>query len=149
MPTTVTVWRRSLIDPVDHAVRAATCAMAITKRWLQLLTDPTRVVEHRTNDALVRGGSYRLGLLGQLSARGRSDNELASLVVHAEARRARITAHSEARPHPQLERVRHRPLSAHGERQCRTGPRSSPRALPDRRRQRGPLLAGPCTVTVT
>jgi hypothetical protein len=46
-----------VIDSVDHAVGAATSAVAIVQRWSELLASSVGIFEQRTNDELV--GSER------------------------------------------------------------------------------------------
>lgn len=66
-----------VVDPVEDAVSAATCAVPIIERGHQALADPVRVSKEWPVDELVRGerdGFWEL--LGQMASGGRRDSQL-------------------------------------------------------------------------
>jgi len=72
-----------VVDPVEHAVGAAACAIAVVQRGAELLAHAVRIVEQWTDDELIGSERHRFGkFFGQLFSRSRSDYQLISPVRH-------------------------------------------------------------------
>jgi len=73
----------SIIDPVDHAVRAASGAVSIIERWPEALANPLGIVQQWTDDELVCRKCDRLReVVGELPPGGGRDDQFVSVLRH-------------------------------------------------------------------
>lgn len=64
--------RELLIDPINHAIRAAPSTVTIVERRAKSLANPLWMIEQRSNDEFVRCGGNGFGqVLGGPAARSR------------------------------------------------------------------------------